>query len=131
LLPVASVASLEKAPAARQALERALQGYGQENLKPLETMLPPRFVGRSLLLDSARSTFNEQKQIRITLSDVRYSAGDMPPGSVLVSARWEKRFVKLPGLVPVLESGTLQASLHLEAGEWLIDALSPDNPLTR
>ena len=55
------------ATGAQAAFEAALRGYEQENLKLLEALLPARFTGRSLLLESAQAALNEQKQIRIRL----------------------------------------------------------------
>ena len=119
------------ASSAQAAFETALRAYENENFKPLEDLLPARFIGRSLLLDAARTARNEQKQIRTTLTEIRIASG--PPGSNIqaLSARWEKRFLKLPGLAPTVESGSLQAVMHQEAGQWLLDSLSADNPYTK
>lgn len=119
------------ASSAQAAFETALRAFENENLKPLEDLLPARFIGRSLLLDAARTARNEQKQIRITLTEIRIAPG--LPGSNIqaLSARWEKRFLKLPSLVPTVESGSLQAVMHKEAGQWLFDSLSADNPYTK
>lgn len=114
---------------AQQALEAALRGYEQENLKPLEALLPARFIGRSVLLEAAQGTINEQKQIRVTLSEVRLQPGTA--GAAAFSARWDKRYLKLPGLTASAETGSLQAVMRLDAGQWVMDSLSPDNPFSR
>lgn len=116
---------------AQAAFQSALRGYENENLKPLENLLPARFVGRSLLLDAAHTTRNEQKQIRITLTEIRVAPSVPGSSTQVLSARWDKRFLRLPGLVPTVESGNLQAVMHQEAGQWLLDLLSADNPFTK
>lgn len=114
---------------AQAAFEAALRAYEQENLKPLEALLPARFIGRSVLLEAAQGTFNEQKQIRVTLSEVRLQPG--AAGVAALSARWDKRYLKLPGLTASAETGSLQAVMRLDAGQWVMDSLSPDNPFSR
>jgi hypothetical protein len=117
--------------AARAAFEAALRGYEQDNLKPLEALLLPRFIGRSVLLEGAQASLNEQKQIRITLAEWRVQGDGPEPVSVALTARWDKRFLKLPALTPSAETGTLQAMMRLVAGQWVLESLSPDNPFTR
>lgn len=128
--PRTAVAVPASGGGAQAAFEAALRGYEQENLKPLEALLPPRFIGRGLLLDAARNTLNEQKQIRITLAEARV-AGSADGAQVTLLASWDKRFLKWPGLTPAAESGALQALLRLEAGQWQLESLSADNPFTR
>lgn len=129
--PTGDVNAAPTPTSAQAAFQAALRGYENENLKPLEDLLPARFVGRSLLLDAAQTTRNEQKQIRITLTDIRISPGAPGSSTQALSAKWDKRFLKLPGLVPTVESGNLQAVMHQEAGRWLLDSLSADNPFTK
>lgn len=116
---------------AQTAFQATLSAYENENLKPLDDMLPARFVGRSVLLDAAQTTRNEQKQIRIMLTEIRIAPGLPGTSTQALSAKWDKRFLKLPGLVPTVESGSLQAVMHQEAGRWLLDSLSADNPFTK
>ena len=119
------------AAGAQAAFEAALRGYEQENLKPLEALLPARFTGRSLLLESAQAALNEQKQIRIRLSEFQLQGGTADAGNAQFTARWDKRFLRLPGLVPGVETGSLQAQMRLEAGRWVLESLSSDNPFSR
>ncbi len=113
------------------ALEAAAQAYAQENLKPLSDMLPARFIGRSALLDGAARAIAEDKKIELRLLDVRVQPSASPDGPVAVTARWEKRFLKLPGLTPVAESGMLAAVLVRSGGRWFIESLNADNPFSR
>ena len=116
------------------ALQAALMAYTQEKLSVLADMLPAKYVGRNILLDTAQTTINEQKQLRITLSDVRVQPGtSLGSGApvVALTARWDKRYLKLPTLAPAVEAGTLQAVMHLDSGQWVLDSLSPDNPFVR
>lgn len=129
--PTGDANAAQSSTSAQAAFEAALRGYENENLKPLEDLLPARFVSRSVLLDAAQTTRNEQKQIRITLTDIRIAPGLPGTSTQALSAKWDKRFLKLPGLVPTVESGNLQVVMHQEVGRWLLDSLLADNPFTK
>ncbi len=51
----ATAVSAAEAPAAA-AIEAAAQAFAQENLQPLQAMLPARFIGRASVLDAAART---------------------------------------------------------------------------
>ncbi|RYX94482.1 MAG: hypothetical protein EOO28_13990 [Comamonadaceae bacterium] len=121
-------------PASAQAvaaIDAAAQAYAQENLQPLQAMLPARFIGRAVLLDAAARAVGEQKKIELRLSDVRVQPSAAPDGPVAVTARWEKRFLKLPALTPATETGMLAAVLVRADGRWVFDSLNSDNPFAR
>ena len=118
---------------AAQTLQSALRAYEKESLAELEALLPVAFVGRTLLLDAAKRSFNEQKQIRVNLIDlqIQNNSTNSSDSLTVINARWEKRFVRLTSQLPVLEAGTLSVVMRKSAGGWQIDSLSPDNPFTR
>jgi hypothetical protein len=113
------------------AIETALRALGQENLQPLQAMLPQHFIGRANVLDSAARIIAEQKKIEVTLSDVRVQPSVSATGPVAVAARWEKRFLKAPGLTPTVEGGVLAAVLVPAGNGWAFESLNADNPFTR
>ena len=129
--PTTDASPATSTASAQAALQTALRAYENENLQPLQALLLDRFVGRSALLDAAQSTLNSQKQIRITLTEIRIAPGLPGTSTQALSAKWDKRFLKLPGLVPTVESGNLQVVMHQEAGQWQLDSLSADNPFTK
>lgn len=129
--PVVDASTVAAPASAQAALQAALRAYENENLKPLEALLPDRFIGRSLVIDAAQSTLNSQKQIRITLTETRVAPGAPGAGTQALSAKWDKRFLKLPGLVPTAETGYLQVVMRQEARQWLLESLSADNPFTK
>ncbi|MES2975147.1 MAG: hypothetical protein V4757_16145 [Pseudomonadota bacterium] len=126
----ATAVSAAEAPAAA-AIEAAAQAFAQENLQPLQAMLPARFIGRASVLDAAARTLAVQKKIELRLSDFSVQPSPPPGGPVAVTARWEKRFLKLPGLTPTVESGMLAAVLVRSEGRWVFDSLNADNPFMR
>ena len=132
MLPTPSTSATSTASAA-QTLQSALRAYEKESLAELEALLPVAFVGRTLLLDAAKRSFNEQKQIRINLIDlqIQNNSTTSNDGLTAINARWEKRFVRLTSQLPVLEVGTLSVVMRKSAVGWQIDSLSPDNPFTR
>lgn len=113
------------------AIDAAAQAYAHENLQPLQAMLPARFIGRAVLLDAAARAVGEQKKIELRLSDVRVQPSAAPEGPVAITARWEKRFLKLPALTPSMETGMLAAVLVRADGRWVFDSLNSDNPFAR
>lgn len=129
--PAVDTSAATNSASAQAALQAALRAYENENLKPFEALLPDRFIGRSLVMDAAQSTLNSQKQIRITLTEIRFSPSLPGTGTQALSAKWDKRFLKLPGLAPTAESGNLQVVMRQKAGQWQLDSLSADNPFVK
>ena len=67
-----------------------------------------------------------QKQLRITLSDLRAQPSE-DAALVLVQARWEKRYVRLPAGLQVRKSGEAVFTLKRSEGGWKLAGLSGDN----
>jgi hypothetical protein len=112
-------------------LEQALRAYERESLAPLQALLEPSFAGRANLLEAARKTLNEQKQIRVQLSEVKVAPASDARSPTAISARWEKRFLRAPAQTPSLESGTLSVVMRPSGKLWVIDAMGSDNPFVR
>jgi hypothetical protein len=112
-------------------LELALRAYEHDSLVPLQFLLEPSFVGRANLLEAARKTLNEQKQIRVSLSEVKVAPGIGARSPTAISARWEKRFLRTPSQTPGVESGALSVVMRPSGKLWVIDAMGPDNPFVR
>jgi hypothetical protein len=115
------------------ALESALADYENGSLASLQSLLPASFIGRASLLDAAQRSLSDQQSIRVTLSDVKQTGvtKSAPGASSVVSARWEKRFVRIASQTPALETGTLQAVMRRSPEGWRIESLPADNPFTR
>ena len=64
-------------------------------------------------------------------SEFQLQGGTVDANAAQFTARWDKRFLRLPGLVPGVETGSLQAQMRLEAGQWVLESLSSDNPFSR
>jgi hypothetical protein len=116
-------------------LQSALADYENGSLASLQSLLPASFIGRASLLDAAQRSLGDQKNIRVTLSDIKQtdmkaaSATKSTPASL--SARWEKRFVRIASQTPALETGTLQIIMRRSSEGWRIESLPADNPFTR
>lgn len=93
-------------------------------------MLPARFIGRDSLLDAARRAANDQRQPRVTLSDVQVqgAAGGSPQA---LSFKWEKRFLRASTGAAVVERGSMQVVLSQSGAAWQFDNLPTDNLFTR
>jgi hypothetical protein len=116
-------------------LESALADYEKGSLASLQSLLPASFIGRASLLDAAQRSLGDQKNIRVTLSDIKQTdmktASATKPAPASLSARWEKRFVRIASQTPALETGTLQIILRRSPEGWRIESLPADNPFTR
>ena len=116
-------------------LQSALADYEKGSLASLQSLLPASFIGRASLFDAAQRSLGDQKNIRVTLSDIKQtdvkatSTAKSAPASL--SARWEKRFVRIASQTPALETGTLQIVMRRSAEGWRIESLPADNPFTR
>jgi hypothetical protein len=136
LAPVPLVAATRAAAApagprdsrpAQAALRQLLAAYVAGRQADMEALVSPAMIGYAGVVDAARQARPLQKQLRVTLSDLRAQASE-DAGLVLVQARWEKRFVRLPAGVQVRKSGAAVFTLQRTDGGWKLSGLSGDNP---
>jgi hypothetical protein len=113
---------------AQQALEMAVRDYEKANLKTLEAMLPASFIGRDSLLDAARRTVNDQRNIRVELTEIQTQTTGAAQG---LTFKWEKRFIRASSGASVTERGSTQTVLSKATGAWMIQSLAADNLFTR
>jgi hypothetical protein len=134
LLACAVLASCVQPPAAQapsnaqQALEMAVRDYEKANLKTLEAMLPASFIGRDSLLDAARRAMNDQRNIRVEITEVQTQTTG---ASQALTFKWEKRFIRASSGASVTERGSTQTVLSKATGAWTIQSLPADNLFTR
>jgi hypothetical protein len=113
---------------AQQALEMAVRDYEKASLKTLEAMLPASFIGRDSLLDAARRAMNDQRNIRVELTEVQTQTTG---AAQALSFKWEKRFIRASSGASVTERGSTQTVLSKATGAWMIQSLPADNLFTR
>lgn len=109
------------------ALEDLLAAFSAGNPGDAEALIEPRMIGYSRLVDGLREAVLVQKQIRLTLSDTKTLVAD---DIALIQTRWEKLYIKYPGLQPVRRSGISTFVMHREKSVWSLSALSGDNPFS-
>ena len=126
----AALAPASAPQTAQQALQAAITDYEGGSLKTLEAMLPARFVGSDSLLDAARRAATEQRQIRITLSEVQ-TQGTVGSSPQALSFKWEKRFLRASTGAAFIERGSLQTVLSKSGDAWQFENLPADNLFTR
>ena len=136
LAPVPLVAATRAAPApagprdsraAQGALRQLIAAYVAGRQADMEALVSPAMIGYAGVVDAARQARPLQKQLRVTLSDLRAQASE-DAALVLVQARWEKRFVRLPAGQPVRASGSAVFTLRRTDSGWKLSGLSGDNP---
>jgi hypothetical protein len=112
---------------AQAALRLLMAAYVAGRQADMEALVSPAMIGYAGVVDAARQARPLQKQLRVTLSDLRAQASE-DAGLVLVQARWEKRFVRLPAGVQVRKSGSAVFTLQRTDSGWKLSGLSGDNP---
>ena len=135
LAPVPLVAATRSAGAdgagdsrqAQAALRQLLAAYVAGRQADMEALVSPAMIGYAGIVDAARLDRPLQKQLRVTLSDLRAQASE-DAALVLVQARWEKRFVRLPAGLQVRKSGAAVFTLQRTGTGWKLSGLSGDNP---
>jgi hypothetical protein len=125
--PVAAPAGPKDSRQAQAALRQLMAAYAAGDQAGLEAMVSPGMAGYAGVVDAARQARPLQKQLRITLSDLRAQASE-DAGLVLIQARWEKRFVRLPAGLQVRRSGAAVFSFKRAEAGWKLSGLSGDNP---
>jgi hypothetical protein len=126
----AAPASPKDSRQAQAALRQLLAAYVAGRQADMEALVSPAMIGYAGVVDAARQSRPMQKQLRVTLSDLRAQASEDPQeaGVVLVQARWEKRFVRLPAGLQVRKSGDAVFTLQRTDAGWRLSGLSGDNP---
>lgn len=123
---VAAPAGAKDVRRAQAALRSLVAAYAAGKPADMEALVSPAMIGYAGIVDAARQA-SLQKQLRLTLSDLRAQpSGDA--ALVLVQARWEKRFVRLPAGVQVRKSGSAVFTLQRAEAGWKLSGLSGDNP---
>lgn len=113
-----------KAGAAQDALERIFRAYESNDAGTLESLLDPAAVDLKAVLENARESQNQQKQIRISIKDVQVTVN---PDFAFVQVNWEKRFLSLPDMKPKLVVGHATFAMNRSAAEWRLAGISGDN----
>ena len=113
-----------RANAAQDGLERIFRAYEHNDVAALEGMLDPAAADLKSVLDSARESENQQKQIRISIKDVQVTTN---PDFAFIQVNWEKRFLALPDMKPKLIVGHATFAMNQTAGEWHLAGISGDN----
>jgi len=121
----AAPSAFEMEQGARGALNTLIVAYAGNQPLLAEPMLDEAMIGRQVLLDQMRISLNQQTQIQVSLRDVRSSIGD---NVVAVSFSWEKRFLQIPAMTPVLRSGRAIFMWQRTAQGWRLIGISGDSP---
>jgi hypothetical protein len=124
---VAAPAGSKDIRQAQAALRQLLAAYAAGKPADMEALVSPAMIGYAGVVDAARQAGPLQKQLRITLSDLRVQPSE-DAALVLVQARWEKRFVRLPAGAQVRKSGSAVFTLQRTEAGWKLSGLSGDNP---
>jgi hypothetical protein len=123
---VAAPAGAKDIRQAQAALRSLVVAYTAGKPADMEALVSPAMIGYAAIVDGARQA-SLQKQLRLTLSDLR-AQPSADATLVLVQARWEKRFVRLPAGVQVRKSGSAVFTLQRTEDGWKLSGLSGDNP---
>ena len=110
---------------ALDALQQLLSAYVTGNTRLAESLIDPKMIGYSLVVDAMHATGQKQKQLRVAMSDTRTLVTD---DVAIIQTRWEKRYLSTPALLEKRKSGMCTFVLHREASAWRLSALSGDNP---
>lgn len=113
-----------KVRAAEEVMEKLIHAYESGDAITVEPYLDPAMVGAQGLLDSIRDTQAQQKQIRISLKDVQPAVGT---DVVIISAKWEKRYLSVTGMTPKLATGQISFMVNHSAAGWRVNGITGDN----
>lgn len=122
--PVAKKLSQRDIEAALNTLENVFAAYTQGDKAKFESLTDPRMIGRGVLIDLARQSYNKNKQIRITLLDTKHSSGE---AALFIQTNWIKHFLALPGLTAMKQSGESTFVITKNKETWYLSAVSGDN----
>ena len=116
--------SLTEVDVAVKTLDSLLAAYVQGDSAKFDALTDPRMIGRGVLTDAARQSFEKAKQIRIALSDTKHSTGE---DLVIIQTHWIKHFLALPGMTAKQQSGKSTFVMTKSKEGWLLSAVSGDN----
>jgi len=106
------------------ALEGILAAYAEGQTLHVETKVEPAMIGYQQWIDAMRLSHAQQKQIRIALHDTQVVNGS---DTVTIRSAWDKRYLSLPELSPVLRKGQSVFLMQLTQDGWKLAAQSGDN----
>lgn len=113
-----------KVRAAEDVMEKLIRAYESGEAIAVDPYLDPAMVGAQVLLDSIRDTQAQQKKIRIVLKDVQPAVGT---DVVIISAKWEKRYLSVTGMTPKLATGQISFMMNHSAAGWRVNGITGDN----
>lgn len=119
-----SGAAESKVHAAQQMLEQLLHVYESGDSISSQSFFDPAMLDLQSLLDNIRDTQNQQKQIRISISDIQTVAGT---DSLLIQLNWEKRYLALVNMTPKLTTGHATFQMKYTSQGWRLAGISGDN----
>jgi len=111
--------------AAHDALDAMLADYASGQPLQAQNALDAAMIGRQGLADQMRVSLSQEVQVRVNLRDIEASVN---AGTVVISANWERRFLRLPGMAPALRSGRAVFMWQLRREGWRLTGLSGDSP---
>ncbi len=112
---------------AMDALQQLLSAYAAGDQLTLESLLEPKMIGYSRVVDAVRDAGLAQKHVQLTLSDTRTQVSD---DVVIIQTRWEKRYALATARTSALKSGTCTFVMRPGSSLWRLSALSGDNPFS-
>lgn len=124
--PVPAVQKLTQTDvdAALNALESVLAAYTEGDYVKFDSLTDPLMIGRGVLTDLARQSYNKNKQIRITLLDTKHSPGE---DVLFIQTNWIKHFLALPGMTGMQRRGKTTFVMTSSKEGWHLSAVSGDN----
>lgn len=115
------------APAAQPALtalNEIIAAYSQNNINRVESIIDPAMIGRTQLLESMRTSLNQEKQIQIELRNIETVNSN---NLIVIRTGWEKRYLKLPSMNGAIAQGQSIFMMQLFNTQWKLAAQSGDN----
>jgi len=110
-----------------EAMQLLLAAYTSGNETRVESLLEPKMIGYSRVVDGMRDAQSSQRQLRLSLSDTRTQISEHV---VLIQTQWEKRYVTNPGRQAVKKNGTCTLVMRPDLSGWRLSALNGDNPFS-
>ncbi len=124
---ITAVSEQSEVQHAVDAMQRLLAAYTSGNQAQVESLLEPKMIGYSRVVDGAREAQTTQNQLRLTLSDTRTQISEHV---VLIQTRWDKRYVSNPGRQAVHKGGLCTLVMRPDLSGWRLSALNGDNPFS-
>lgn len=106
------------------ALEGIFAAYSDGQALRAEAMMEPAMIGHQQLIDAMRLSISRQKQVRISLHDTKMVTGN---DVVVIHTGWDKRYLALPGMDPMVRRGQTIFLMQLTKQGWKLAGQSGDN----